>query len=62
MNDFKIKCPCCDTNLLIKFNESSGVPTAFLLSETNHSRAPTQQELEKLGIELGTIINHIENL
>lgn len=53
MNNFKIKCPCCDKELLIKFNESSGVPTAFLLSETNHSRAPTQQELEKLGIEFG---------
>ena len=58
MNDFKIKCPSCDKELLIKFNEASGVPTAFLLSETNHSRAPTQQELEKLGIEFGTMINY----
>ena len=50
------------SKLLIKFDESSGIPTAFLLSETNHSRAPTQQELKKLGIELGTIINPIKNL
>ena len=62
MNDFKIKCPCCNNELLIKFDESSGIPTAFLLSETNHSCAPTQQELKKLGIELGTIINPIKNL
>ena len=61
MNDFKIKCPCCNSKLLIKFDESSGIPTAFLLSETNHSRAPTQQELEKLGIEFGNVNNYIEN-
>ncbi len=58
MNDFKIKCPCCGDELLIKFNESSGILTAFLLSETNHSRSPTPQELEKLGIELGQPQSH----
>lgn len=56
MNNYIIRCPCCDNEFEIKIN-SSGCATAFLLSQTHISQA---ELINKYNIELGIVESEVD--